>query len=405
MALTDKQLREQLDLLARGAEEVYTQQDLAQRLKASAESGKPLRVKLGMDPTAPDIHLGHSVVLRKMRQFQDLGHKAVLIIGDYTARVGDPSGVNKTRPVLTGEDIDANAKTYFDQAGKILDTSPEKLEVRPNGEWLKDLSFADVLKLASQMTVARMMERDTFELRYKAGEPIGVHEFLYPLMQGYDSVCVEADVELGGTDQTFNNLVGRGMQEKAGQKPQIVLIMPILVGLDGTDKMSKSKGNYIGITDQPNDMFGKVMSIPDTLMANYYTLLTSVPADEVKVLCDGEQTHPRQAKAKLGQLIVEQYYGAEAAQAAEAEFSRIFSDGNIPTDMPEIPVPAGGAKLVDLMVSAGFAKSKGEARRLIGQNAVSIDDEKITDVDTVITAMGGEVLKVGKRRFGKLVVE
>ena len=404
MALTDKQLREQLDLLARGAEEVYTQQDLAQRLKASAESGKPLRVKLGMDPTAPDIHLGHSVVLRKMRQFQDLGHKAVLIIGDYTARVGDPSGVNKTRPVLTGEDIDANAKTYFDQAGKILDTSPEKLEVRPNGEWLKDLSFADVLKLASQMTVARMMERDTFELRYKAGEPIGVHEFLYPLMQGYDSVCVEADVELGGTDQTFNNLVGRGMQEKAGQKPQIVLIMPILVGLDGTEKMSKSKGNYIGITDEPNDMFGKVMSIPDSLMENYYTLLTDVPADEVQVLCDGEQTHPRQAKARLGQLIVEQYYGPEAAVAAEAEFSRVFYEGNRPTDMPEIAVPAGGVKLIDLIVSAGFAKSNGEARRLIGQNAVSLDDEKLTDVDAVITATGGEVLRVGKRRFGKLTV-
>jgi tyrosyl-tRNA synthetase len=404
-SLTDKQLREQVELLMRGADKLYTDVELSERLKDAAGSGRQLRVKLGMDPTAPDIHLGHSVVLRKMRQFQDLGHKAVLIIGDYTARVGDPSGVNKTRPVLSGDDIDRNAKTYFDQAGKILDNTPEKLEVRPNGEWLKDLSFADVLKLASQMTVARMMERDTFELRFKAGEPIGVHEFLYPLMQGYDSVCVSADVELGGTDQTFNNLVGRGMQEKAGQKPQIVLIMPILVGLDGTEKMSKSKGNYIGITDEPNDMFGKVMSIPDSLMANYYTLLTDVPADEVAVLCDGEQTHPRQAKAKLGQLIVEQYYGSEAAQAAEAEFSRIFSDGANPTDMPEIPVPAGGVKLVDLMVSAGFAKSKGEARRLISQNAVSIDDTKITDVETVVTPDSGEVLKVGKRRFGKLVAE
>ena len=389
----------------RGTDALYTEAELGERLKSAAESGRQLRVKLGMDPTAPDIHLGHSVVLRKMRQFQDLGHKAVLIIGDYTARIGDPSGVNKTRPVLSGDDIDRNAQTYFDQAGKILDTSPEKLEVRPNGEWLKDLSFADVLKLASQMTVARMMERDTFEQRFKAGEPIGVHEFLYPLMQGYDSVCIEADVELGGTDQTFNNLVGRGMQEKAGQKPQIVLIMPILVGLDGTEKMSKSKGNYIGITDEPNDMFGKVMSIPDSLMANYYTLLTDVPTDEVTVLCDGEQTHPRQAKAKLGQLIVEQYYGPDVAQAAEAEFSRIFSEGNKPTDMPEIPVPADGVKLVDLMVSAGFVKSKGEARRLIGQNAVSIDDAKITDADTDVTPDSGEVLKVGKRRFGKLVAE
>ena len=406
MALSDNQLREQLDLLKRGTDALYSEAELSDRLKGAAESGRQLRVKLGMDPTAPDIHLGHSVVLRKMRQFQDLGHRAVLIIGDYTARIGDPSGVNKTRPVLSGDDIDRNAQTYFDQAGKILDTSPEKLEVRPNGEWLKDLSFADVLKLASQMTVARMMERDTFEQRFKAGEPIGVHEFLYPLMQGYDSVCIEADVELGGTDQTFNNLVGRGMQEKAGQKPQIALIMPILVGLDGTEKMSKSKGNYIGITDQPNDMFGKVMSIPDSLMANYYTLLTDVPASEVAVLCDGEQTHPRQAKAKLGQLIVEQYYGPEAAEAAEAEFSRIFSEGNKPTDMPDVAVPAGGVKLVDLMVSAGFAKSKGEARRLIGQNAVSIDDVKITDAEAEVTpADSGKVLQVGKRRFGKLVAE
>jgi len=404
MALSEKQLAEQMALLTRGAEAVYTEADLAARLKASAESGKPMRVKLGMDPTAPDIHLGHSVVLRKMRQFQDLGHKAVLIIGDYTARIGDPSGVNKTRPVLSPEDIDANAATYFAQAGKILDTSPEKLEVRPNGEWLKDLSFADVLKLAGQMTVAQMMERDTFSDRYKAGVPIGVHEFLYPLMQGYDSVCIESDVELGGTDQTFNNLVGRSMQEKIGQQGQIVLIMPILVGLDGTEKMSKSKGNTIAITDEPNDMFGKVMSIPDALMANYYTLLTSVPTDEVAALCDGNQTHPREAKARLGKLIVEQYYDVAAAEAAAAEFDRVFSERQDPTDMPTIPVPAGGIKLVDLMVQAGFAKSKGEARRLIGQNAVSIDDAKITDVDADVTAQGGDVLRVGKRRFGRLTL-
>src|SRR6056297_3342014 len=265
---------EQIKLLKRGTIEIYREDELAQRMAVAAKENRELRIKLGMDPTAPDIHLGHSVVLRKMRQFQDLGHKAVLIIGDYTAQIGDPSGVNKTRPMLTGEQIKQNAQTYFDQAGKVLDTSPEKLEIRYNSEWLGELSFADVIKLCSQMTVARMMERDTFELRYKAGVPIGVHEFMYPLMQGYDSVCIESDVELGGTDQTFNNLVGRGLQENANQEPQIVLIMPILVGLDGTEKMSKSKGNYIGLTDEPNDMFGKVMSIPDSLMDNYFTLLT-----------------------------------------------------------------------------------------------------------------------------------
>ncbi|HDZ20034.1 hypothetical protein LCGC14_0095640 [marine sediment metagenome] len=403
MALSDKNLAEQLAILARGTEAIYTEADLAERLKAAAEQNRPMRVKLGMDPTAPDIHLGHSVVLRKMRQFQDLGHKAVLIIGDYTARVGDPSGENKTRPVLTPEEIEANAATYFEQAGKILDTSPEKFEVRNNSEWLKDLSFADVLKLAGQMTVARMMERDTFEQRYKAGVPIGVHEFLYPLMQGHDSVCIEADVELGGTDQTFNNLVGRQLQANAGQQSQIVLIMPILVGLDGVEKMSKSKGNYVGITDEPNDMFGKIMSMPDDLMSNYFTLLTSTPPDEVATLCDSEQTHPRQAKAQLGRLVVAQYYGDPAGAAAAAEFDRVFSERQKPTDMPDIPVPAGGMKLVDLIVSAGFAKSKGEARRLITQNAVSIDDAKITDVDADITPKGGEVLKVGKRRFGRLV--
>jgi tyrosyl-tRNA synthetase len=402
--LSDQQLNEQLALLARGSEAVYTESELGERLKSAAAEGRQLRVKLGMDPTAPDIHLGHSVVLRKMRQFQDLGHKAVLIIGDYTARIGDPSGVNKTRPVLTGDEIEANAATYFEQAGKILDTSPDKFEVRPNSEWLKDLSFADVLRLASQMTVAQMMVRDTFEQRYKAGAPIGVHEFLYPLMQGHDSVCIEADVELGGTDQTFNNLVGRQLQENAGQKPQIVLIMPILVGLDGTEKMSKSKGNYIGITDEPNDMFGKVMSIPDSLMANYYTLLTDVPAEEIAALCDGDRTHPREAKARLGRFVVAQYHGEEAAAAAEAEFDRVFSERQKPTDMPEIPVPAAGMPLVDLIVSAGFAKSKGEARRLIGQNAVNFNDEKITDVDAQVTPTGGEVLRVGKRRFVQIVV-
>ena len=265
--------RRQLDLLRRGAVQIFTEDELLAKLARAIHAKRPLRIKLGMDPTAPDIHLGHTVVMGKMRQFQDLGHKAVLIIGDYTARVGDPTGANHTRPVLSEEQIKANAKTYFEQAGKVLDTTPEKLELRYNSEWLAKLTFADVLKLAARMTVARMLERDTFEKRYRAGDPIGVHEFLYPLMQGHDSIAIQADVELGGTDQTFNCLAGRELQRYAGQEPQVVITMPLLVGLDGTEKMSKSKGNYVGVTDPPNEMFGKLMSIPDSLMENYFTLL------------------------------------------------------------------------------------------------------------------------------------
>ena len=395
---------QQVEWLLRGAEEVYSAEELRTRLAESARTGRPLRVKLGLDPTAPDIHLGHTVVLQKMRQFQDLGHKAVLIIGDYTARIGDPSGQNATRPILSGEQIAINARTYMDQAGKVLDTSPGKLEMRSNSEWLSKLTFAETLQLAGRITIARMMERDTFELRYKAGVAIGVHEFMYPLMQAYDSVCIEADVELGGSDQTFNNLCGRDIQRAYGQKPQIVLIMPILVGLDGEIKMSKSKGNYIGVTDEPGDMFGKIMSLPDTLMANYYTLLTDLPADEIAVLVDGAKTHPRDAKAKLAGRIVERFHDAEAAAGAAAEFDRVFKERQAPTDMPEIAVAAGEIGIIALVTAAGFAKSNGEARRLIKQNAVSLDGEKISDMDAVVTPADGQVLRVGKRRFGKITL-
>jgi tyrosyl-tRNA synthetase len=400
----EKDIPRQVQLLSRGAEAVYTQQELEARLRQAAAAGRQLRIKLGLDPTAPDIHLGHTVVLRKMRQFQDLGHKAVMIIGDYTARIGDPTGQNKTRPVLAPDQIDANARTYFEQAGKVLDTSPEKFEVRYNSQWLACLRLADIVKLTGQMTVARMMERDTFEKRYKAGVPIGVHELLYPLMQGYDSVCIDADVELGGADQTFNNLVGRQLQENAGKKPQIVLIMPILVGLDGTEKMSKSKGNYIGVTDEPNDMFGKIMSIPDSLMRNYYTLLTDMPAGEIDVLVDPARTHPKQAKVNLGKLIVEQYHGQAAADPAAEEFDRVFAQRNAPTDIEEIHIASPMMGIIDLVVAAGFAKSNGEARRLIVQNAVSLDDERIADPNAQVSLKAGQVLKVGKRRFGRVVV-
>jgi len=264
-----QKIKEQIQLLRRGTIEIFSEEELSQKLTEAAKTKRQLRIKLGLDPTSPDIHLGHTVVLRKMRQFQDLGHKAVLIIGDYTARIGDPSGQDKTRPMLSDKQIEENAKTYFEQAGKILDTSKDKLEVRYNSEWLSDLRLADIIKLTSNMTVARMLERDIFDLRHKKGDPIGIHEFLYPLMQGYDSVIVKSDVELGGTDQTFNNLVGRDIQRVHGQEPQVVITMPILVGLDGKEKMSKSKGNYIGVTDEPGDMFGKIMSISDEMMENY----------------------------------------------------------------------------------------------------------------------------------------
>ncbi len=391
-------------MLSRGCEAMYTPQELQQRLAAAAKAGRQLRVKLGLDPTSPDIHLGHTVVLRKLRQFQDLGHKAVLIIGDYTARIGDPTGANKTRPMLSPEQIEANAETYIQQAGKVMDLSPERFEVRRNSEWLEALSFAEVIRLTSQMTVARMLERDTFEKRYKAQVPIGLHEFLYPLIQGYDSVMIKADVELGGTDQTFNNLVGRDLQANAGQQSQIVVIMPILVGLDGVEKMSKSKGNYIGVTDGPSDMFGKVMSIPDSLMENYFTLLTDLPTGQIRDLVDAGKTHPRQAKETLGKMIVTQFHSPQAAQAAADEFRRIFSQKQAPSDMPDIRPTASSMNIIELIMLAGFAASKSEARRLVQQNAVSLDDAAVTDPAAAVQLKAGQVLRVGKRRFGKIIL-
>ncbi|MFI4912063.1 MAG: tyrosine--tRNA ligase [Sedimentisphaeraceae bacterium JB056] len=395
-------IAQQVELLKRGTVEIYSVKELEDKLKIAAKKGKKLRVKLGMDPTAPDIHLGHTVVLRKLRQFQDLGHKAVLIIGDYTARIGDPTGQNSTRPVLSGEQIDANAQTYFDQAGKILDTDPEKLEVRPNSEWLSKLALVDTIKLCSSMTVARMLERDTFELRYKKGDPISIHEFLYPLMQGYDSVMVESDIELGGTDQTFNNLVGRDLQKANNQMPQVVITMPILVGLDGVQKMSKSKGNYIGVTDAPNDMFGKVMSIPDELMENYFTLLTDMPADKIKLLTDGSKTHPREAKVALGKDIVAQFYDEDAAQSAADEFDKIFAQKQLPTDIPEVKIDAAEIMFSKLLTECSLAATGGEAKRLIKQGGATIDGEKKTNPAEMITPVDGMILKVGKRKFATI---
>jgi tyrosyl-tRNA synthetase len=398
-------IKTQVEQLKRGTVEIFNENELAQRLEEAAKEKRRLRVKLGMDPTAPDIHLGHTVVMRKMRQFQDMGHKAVLIIGDYTARIGDPTGQNTTRPMLSPEQIDANAKTYIAQAGKILDTSEDKFEVRPNSEWLADLRLADIIKLTSSTTVARMLERDTFEIRYKAGDAISMHEFLYPLMQGYDSVMVRADVELGGTDQTFNNLVGRDLQRINNQKPQIVITMPILVGLDGKDKMSKSKGNYIGVTDSPKDMFGKIMSISDEMMENYFTLLTDIPAEKIKELVDSHKTHPKKAKVFLGQTIIKQFYDDAAAQTAADEFEKVFAQKQVPQDMPEIKIPGEPLAAAKLLTACNLVASGGEAKRLIAGGGMSIDGEKITDPNKLITPANGQIVRAGKLKFAKLAVK
>jgi len=399
------QIVEQLKQLSRGTVEIYTQQELGQRLTEAAEAGRQMRIKLGLDPTSPDIHLGHTVVLRKMRQFQDLGHKAVLIIGDYTARIGDPTGQNTTRPMLSPEQIEQNARTYFEQAGKILDTAPGKLEVRHNSEWLADLRLADIIRLASSMTVARMLERDTFELRYKKGDPIGVHEFLYPLMQGYDSVMVHSDVELGGTDQTFNNLVGRDLQRVNGQPPQIVITSPILVGLDGKEKMSKSKGNYVGVTDEPSNMFGKVMSISDEMMENYYTLLTDLPSERIAELTNPAKTHPKEAKVLLGKTIVAQFHGQDAGEAAATQFDKIFAQGQLPEDMPEVALAPEAITVKNLLTTCHLVETGGEAKRMVQQGGVSVDGKKAADPNTEITPRDGMVVQVGKRRFAKLRVK
>lgn len=397
-------IKEHVDHLLRGTAGVYSRDELERKLAKSEKTGKPLRVKLGLDPSSPDIHIGHAVVLGLMRRFQDAGHVAVLIVGDYTARIGDPTGKSKTRPILTDDEIESNSQTYLEQATRILDPSPERLEMRRNSEWLSKLTFADTIRLTSQMTVARMLERDTFDVRYKAGQPISVHEFLYPLMQGWDSVCVESDIELGGTDQTFNNLVGRDLQSNAGQEPQVVLTMPILRGLDGTEKMSKSLGNYIGVTDSANDMFGKTMSIPDDLMTEWFTLCTNVPESEIPTLCDSSTIHPREAKDRLARAIVERYHSADDAAAAASEFASRFADGNLPSDLETKSVATSPIRLVNLVKEVGFAGSNSEARRLVAQGAVSIDETKVTDPASEIEVDGdGFILRVGKRRICRVV--
>lgn len=368
---------------------------LAARLEEARKAGRPLRVKLGLDPTAPDIHLGHTVVLQKLREFQDLGHRVVLIVGDYTARVGDPSGRSTTRPTLTGADIDANARTYQEQAFTVLDDDPDRLEVRRNGEWL-DMRAEELFALARTTTVAQLLERDDFAKRYAAGRPISVLELLYPLMQGYDSVAIRSDVELGGTDQTFNLLLGRDIQRAYGVPEQCVLTMPILPGTDGVEKMSKSLGNHIGVTEPPGEMYGKTLSLPDEAMGAWYRLLfgEDVPTD----------VGPRDAKRALARRIVERFHGADAAREAEAEFDRVFVDRKEPEDIETFAFAAGEDEAVHMpaLVADAVGVSRSEARRLLKQGAVRLNGVQIADQDVSEKKLSGAVLQVGKRNFRRL---
>lgn len=384
--------------IARGAEEIIPLDELKKKL----ESGRQLTIKLGMDPTAPDIHLGHTVILNKLRTFQKLGHKIVLIIGDFTASIGDPSGKNSTRPELPREQIIENAKTYAEQAFKILDKG--LTEIRYNSEWCEKLGAAGTIKLASKLTVARMLERDDFSKRFASQQPIAIHEFLYPLFQGYDSVAIKADVELGGTDQKFNLLMGRELQKDAGMEPQCVLMMPLLVGLDGVVKMSKSKHNYIGVTEAPKEMFGKIMSISDELMWSYYDLLSFKNIDEIKTVhdkCNSGEMNPRDAKIELGREIVARYHGEDAANAAVEGFKSQFAKGALPDDIPEVTVTS--TTIPNLLKDAGLCASTSDAMRMIKQSAVKCDGKVITDKGAPVEK-GTAIWQVGKRRFAKVTV-
>ncbi len=399
-------VEEQLKHIRRGVEEIVPEEELADKLLKAVQTGKPLVVKLGCDPSRPDLHLGHAVVLRKLRQFQDLGHQAILIIGDFTGMIGDPSGRSKTRPALTLEETRINGQSYFEQASKILD--PDKTKILYNSEWLEAMNFREVIKLAGKYTVARMLERDEFEQRYKRGEPIGVHEFLYPLAQAQDSVAIEADVELGGTDQTFNLLVGRTIQQASGMAPQVCITLPILEGLDGVEKMSKSLDNYVGIDEAPEQIYGKVLSIPDRLIYRYFELASDAPTEQLPRLKAFAEENPRDAKHELALTIVRMYHGEEAAQAARTHFEQTVIRKEIPDEMPVFqPVPPEGSRigLLDLITQAGLTTSNGEARRMVQQMAVSIDGKKVSDfrLDIDLSARTPFVLKVGKRRFARIV--
>jgi tyrosyl-tRNA synthetase len=398
-------IEEQMELIERGAVDCISREELIKKLKKSAETGIPLKIKAGFDPTAPDLHLGHTVLLQKLKHFQDLGHEIYFLIGDFTGMIGDPTGKSETRKALTVEEVAENAESYKEQVFKILD--PEKTRVVFNSAWLGQLTSIDMIKLASQLTVARMLERDDFHNRFTSGKPISIHEFLYPLIQGYDSVALKADVELGGTDQLFNLLMGRDLQRSHNQQPQVVLTMPLLEGLDGINKMSKSLGNYIGITESADNIYGKVLSVSDDLMFRYFSLLSDLSNAQIadlKSRVESNLLHPKEVKKQLARELTARFHGPVAAEAAEENFEKVFQQGGVPDDIPEVRCPATEPiALPQLLVDAGLVKSTSEARRMIQQSAVSINGDKMGDVTALVNPLGEILVKVGKRRFSKVI--
>lgn len=402
-------IEEQIKIIAKGADEIISREDLEAKLAEAQKEGRPLTVKLGLDPSAPDIHLGHTVVLRKIKQLQDLGHRAVIIIGDFTGMIGDPTGKSKARKQLSREEVLENARTYENQLFRVLDK--EKTEVVFNSAWLGKLGFADVMKLASQCTVARMLEREDFKNRFEAHETIGIHEFFYPLMQGYDSIHLQADIELGGTDQRFNILMGRTLQKDYGMKPQVALFMPLLEGTDGVEKMSKSLGNYIGVDETPTEMYGKAMSIPDGLILRYFELVTDVHPDaiaEIRSLLESGETNPRDVKMRLAREITALYHGEAAAEEAQEHFITVFQKREIPEELPVVSVEDamgtdGKFDLARIVVAARFAPSSSEARRLVAQGAVRVNGERMDSVSTTAIEEGA-VIQVGKKHFAKITM-
>ncbi len=399
-------IEKSLELIRRGSVEIISEEELKRKLEKAIKEKRPLRVKAGFDPTAPDLHLGHTVLIQKMRHFQELGHQVIFLIGDFTGLIGDPTGKSETRPPLTPEQVQENAATYKEQIFKILDE--KKTEIAFNSKWMNKMASIDMIRLCAKYTVARMLEREDFKQRFQQQRPIAIHEFIYPLIQGYDSVALEADVELGGTDQTFNLLVGRHIQKEYGQEPQVVITMPLLEGLDGINKMSKSLGNYVGITEEPDSMFGKLMSISDELMFRYYELLSSRSLDEIEQLKRGVEkgsVHPKDAKTQLAYELVARYHGEEAANKARERFEAQFSKGQVPEDVPEHPLPTDSDQkifLPRLLKEAGLVKSTSEARRLIKQGAVSLNGTKLRQ-EEIDRPGSGAILKVGKRRYLRLV--
>ena len=393
-------LNEQMDLIRVGTEEIIPENELVKKIEKSSKNNKPLNIKLGCDPSRPDLHLGHSVVLRKLKDFQDLGHTAILLIGNFTAMIGDPTGQNKTRPQLNQDEVFENSKSYMDQAGMILDS--KLLKIVHNGDWLSRMNFNDVIKLASNYTVARMLERDDFTKRYSGGQPISLHEFLYPLAQGYDSVHINSDVELGGTDQKFNLLVGRALQKESNLEPQVIITTPLIEGTDGVEKMSKSYDNYIGFSDSPSNMYGKILSIPDNLIIKYFEYCTRVlDFETIKLDFEKGNPNPRDLKRRLAREIVEIYHTKQKAFKAEEDFDSLFIKKDIPENIPEITLEED-SKLLDIMLNHAMVTSKGEGKRMIKQGAVKLDDVKISDINTNVNKGSLSILKVGKRKFLKI---